>query len=60
MSIWARGDVLIEQLQRLGNDLHTKVHSAKPNPARIASRSRVKWMLSEVSLPRLKTGFPMH
>ncbi len=38
--IWARGDVLIEQLQRLGNDLRSEVSSVKPNPARIAEIAR--------------------
>ena len=40
VSIWARGDVLIEQLQQLGNDMHSEVSSVKPNPAKIAEIAR--------------------
>ena len=40
VSIWSQGDVLIEQLQQLGNDLHREVSSVKPNALKIAEMAR--------------------
>ena len=59
ISIWSQGDALIEQLQQLGNDLHREISSERPN-ALGSQRWLGKWTPSEVNLPRLKTGFPMH
>jgi len=36
VDIWAQGDALIEQLQKLGDSLHDEISSAKPKPLRIA------------------------
>jgi PAS domain S-box-containing protein len=35
ISIWEQGDRLIDQLQKLGEELHREVSSGKPNPARV-------------------------
>jgi two-component system, cell cycle sensor histidine kinase and response regulator CckA len=40
VDIWAQGDVLIEQLQRLGDNLHADISSRRPDPLRIAEIAR--------------------
>ena len=40
ISIWSQGDALIEQLQRLGDDLHREISSERPNALRIAEMAR--------------------
>jgi len=40
ISIWLQGDELIEQLQRLGDDLHREISSEKPNALRIAEMAQ--------------------
>jgi PAS domain S-box-containing protein len=40
VDIWARGDALIEQLQKLGDRLHEEISSARPNPLRVAEIAR--------------------
>jgi PAS domain S-box-containing protein len=39
-SIWSQGDALIEQLQKLGDDLHHEISSERPNTLRIAELAR--------------------
>jgi len=36
VSIWAQGDTLIEQLQRLGDNMHDEISSGKPNGLKLA------------------------
>jgi PAS domain S-box-containing protein len=36
VDIWTQGDVLIEQLEKLGDALHAEISSGKPDPRRIA------------------------
>ncbi|MBZ5664192.1 MAG: response regulator [Acidobacteriia bacterium] len=36
ISIWSQGDALIEQLQRVGDDLHREISSERPNAPKIA------------------------
>lgn len=40
ISIWSQGDELIEQLQRLGDDLHREISSERPSALRIAEMAR--------------------
>jgi PAS domain S-box-containing protein len=40
VDIWSHGDVLIEQLEELGNQLHAETSSARPDPHKIAEISR--------------------
>ena len=40
ISIWSQADALIEQLQRLGDDLHREISSERPNALRIAEMAR--------------------
>jgi two-component system, cell cycle sensor histidine kinase and response regulator CckA len=40
ISFWSQADALIEQLQRLGNDLHREISSEKPNALRIAEMAQ--------------------
>src|SRR5208337_2000092 len=40
INIWSQGDALIDQLQRLGDDLHREISSEKPNALRIAEMAR--------------------
>jgi PAS domain S-box-containing protein len=40
VDIWARGDALIQQLQRLGDNLHAEISSRRPDPLRIAEIAR--------------------
>src|SRR5579863_6353547 len=40
VDIWAQGDVLIELLEKLGEDLHAEISSRKPDPLRIAEIAR--------------------
>ena len=40
VDIWAQGDALIEQLQRLGDNLHAEISSRKPDPHGIAEIAR--------------------
>lgn len=40
VDIWGQGDILIEQLQRLGNDLHDEISLAKSDPVRVADIAR--------------------
>ena len=42
ISIWSQADALIEQLQRLGGDLHREISSERPNALRIAEMAQ-KW-----------------
>lgn len=38
--IWAQGDALIEQLERLGSELHGEISSGKADPHRVAEIAR--------------------
>jgi hypothetical protein len=38
--IWEQGDGLIEELQKLGNDLHREISSGRPDAVRIAALAR--------------------
>ncbi len=40
ISIWSQGDALIEQLQRLGDDVHRETSAERPNGLRIAEMAR--------------------
>jgi len=40
VAIWAQGDALIEQLQRLGDSMHDEISSGKPNALRVAEIAR--------------------
>lgn len=40
ISIWSQGDALIEQLQKLGDDLHHEISSERPKTLRIAELAR--------------------
>jgi two-component system cell cycle sensor histidine kinase/response regulator CckA len=40
IGIWAQADALIEQLQRLGDDLHREISSERPNALRITEIAR--------------------
>jgi PAS domain S-box-containing protein len=40
ISIWSQADALIEQLQRLGGDLHREISLERPNALRIAEMAR--------------------
>ena len=40
IDIWSQADALIEQLQRLGDDLHREISSERPNALRIAEMAR--------------------
>lgn len=40
VDIWAQGDALIEQLQRLGDNLHAEISSGRPDPLRVAEIAR--------------------
>jgi PAS domain S-box-containing protein len=40
IGIWSQADALIEQLQRLGGDLHREISSERPNALRIAEMAR--------------------
>ena len=40
VDIWTQGDALIEQLQRLGDNLHAEISSRMPDPLRIAEIAR--------------------
>ena len=38
--IWAQGDALIEQLEKLGDSLHDEISSERPDPGKIAEVAR--------------------
>jgi PAS domain S-box-containing protein len=40
ISIWSQADALIEQLQRLGGDLHREISSERPNALRISEMAQ--------------------
>ena len=40
VDIWAQGDALIEQLQKLGDNLHAEISSRRPDPRRVAEIAR--------------------
>ena len=40
VDIWAQGDALIEQLQKLGDNLHAEISSGRPDPRRVAEIAR--------------------
>lgn len=40
VDIWAQGDTLIEQLEKLGDDLHDEITSRSPDPLRVAEIAR--------------------
>jgi len=40
VSIWSRGDALVEQLQKLGDSMHDEISSGKPNALRVAEIAR--------------------
>lgn len=40
VDIWGQGDALIEQLEKLGDSLHSEVSSGKPDPLRVAEIAR--------------------
>jgi PAS domain S-box-containing protein len=40
ISTWSQGDALIEQLQRLGDDLHREISSERPNALKISDMAR--------------------
>jgi PAS domain S-box-containing protein len=51
ISIWSQGDALIEQLQRLGGDLHREISSERPNALRIAEIARQVDVLGDQLTP---------
>ena len=40
VDIWAEGDALIEQLQKLGDNLHAEISSGRPDPLRVKEIAR--------------------
>jgi PAS domain S-box-containing protein len=40
VEVWAQADALIEQLQKLGDNLHAEISSRRPHPLRIAEIAR--------------------
>ncbi|MGD0181250.1 MAG: ATP-binding protein [Candidatus Sulfotelmatobacter sp.] len=40
VDIWAQGDVLIERLEKLGDNLHAEISSGRPDPQKIAEIAR--------------------
>src|SRR5258708_37137707 len=40
VDIWAQADALIEQLQRLGDNLHAEISSGRPDRLRVAEIAR--------------------
>ena len=40
VDIWTQGDALIERLEKLGDNLHDKISSGRPDPRRIAEIAR--------------------
>ena len=56
VDIWAQGDALIEQLQKLGNDLHAEISSGS-RILRESRRSRARWTLVGKQLTPLEDRF---
>jgi PAS domain S-box-containing protein len=40
VDIWAQGDILIEQLQKLGDNLHAEISSGRPDPLKVKEIAR--------------------